>query len=110
MRHVQKEYLLDMPTRSKKRVAIYARVSTNDRGQDPETQLLQLREYAQRRGFDVADEYVDHATGTTEERANYQRLLDDVRKRSFKTLDPQVFPSFHADLALFTSLQTCGVA
>ena len=65
----------------KKRVAIYARVSTFDRGQDPETQLLQLREYAQRRSFDVADEYVDYATGTNEERVNYIRLLDDVRKR-----------------------------
>ncbi len=75
------EYLLDMPPPPTQRGASYARVSTNDRGQDPETQLLQLREYAQRRGFDVADEYVDHATGTTEERANYQRLLDDVRKR-----------------------------
>ena len=64
-----------------KRVAIYARVSTFDKGQDPETQLLQLREYAGRRGFDIAGEYVDYATGTTEERASYQRLLDDVRKR-----------------------------
>ena len=43
----------------KKRVAIYARVSTFDKGQDPETQLLQLREYAGRRGFDVAGEYVE---------------------------------------------------
>ena len=64
-----------------KRVAIYARVSTFDKGQDPETQLLQLREYAGRRGFDIAGEYVDYATGTNEDRANYQRLLDDVRKR-----------------------------
>ena len=64
-----------------KRVAIYARVSTFDKGQDPETQLLQLREYAQRRGFDVADEYVDYATGTNEDRTNYQRLLNDARKR-----------------------------
>ena len=80
-RGVQKEYLLDMSPTPKKRVAIYARVSTFDKGQDPETQLLQLREYAGRRGFDVAGEYVDYATGTTEERANYQRLLDDVRKR-----------------------------
>ncbi len=64
-----------------KRVAIYARVSTFDKGQDPETQLLQLREYAGRRGFDIIDEYVDHATGTNEDRPNYQRLLDDVRKR-----------------------------
>ncbi len=80
-RDVQKEYLLDMSPTPTKRVAIYARVSTFDKGQDPETQLLQLREYAQRRGFDVAGEYVDYATGTNEERANYQRLLDDVRKR-----------------------------
>ena len=64
-----------------KRVAIYARVATFDKGQDLETQLLQLREYAGRRGFDVAGEYVDYATGTNEDRANYQRLLDDVRKR-----------------------------
>ena len=34
-----------------KRVAIYARVSTADKDQNPETQLLPLREYAQRRGF-----------------------------------------------------------
>ena len=59
----------------------YARVSTFDKGQDLETQLLQLREYVRRRGFDLAGEYVDHATGTNEDRPNYQRLLDDVRKR-----------------------------
>ncbi len=75
------EYLFDMASTPKKRVAIYARVSTLDKGQDPETQLRQLREYVQRRGFDVAGEYVDYATGTNEDRANYQRLLDDVRKR-----------------------------
>ncbi len=80
-RGVQKEYLLDMSPAPKKRVAIYARVSTFDKGQDPETQLLQIREYAGRRGFDLAVEYVDYATGTNEDRANYQRLLDDVRKR-----------------------------
>ena len=36
---------------AQKRVAIYARVSTLDKGQDPETQLLALRDYAARRGF-----------------------------------------------------------
>jgi DNA invertase Pin-like site-specific DNA recombinase len=41
-----------------KRVAIYARVSTLDKGQDPETQLLALRAYAARRGFVPAGEYV----------------------------------------------------
>nr|WP_143828658.1 recombinase family protein [Dyadobacter fermentans] len=36
-----------------KRVALYARVSTMDRGQNPEIQLTQLREYAQRPNFEV---------------------------------------------------------
>src|ERR671913_2401897 len=63
------------------RAGLYARVSTEDRGQDPETQLRPLREYAKRRGFRVVDEYVDHASGTTEQRPQYQRLLEAVRKR-----------------------------
>ena len=50
-RDVQKEYLLDMSPTPTKRVAIYARVSTLDKGQDPETQLLLLREHAGRRGW-----------------------------------------------------------
>ena len=64
-----------------KRVAIYARVSTYDKGQDPETQLLPLREYADRRGFECAGEYVDYGTGRTSDRPNYKRLWDDVQKR-----------------------------
>ncbi|PHK04711.1 resolvase, partial [Nostoc linckia z13] len=46
-----------------KRVALYARVSTLDKGQDPETQLRPLRAYADRRGFVLAAEYVDTASG-----------------------------------------------
>ena len=64
-----------------KRVAIYARVATFEKGQDPETQLLQLREYAERRGFIVIGEFIDHASGTTENREHYKAMLDMVRKR-----------------------------
>jgi DNA invertase Pin-like site-specific DNA recombinase len=63
------------------RAGLYARVSTEDRGQDPETQLRPLREYAERRGFIMVGEFVDHASGTTETRPQYQRLLEAVRKR-----------------------------
>src|ERR687893_299978 len=63
------------------RAGLYARVSTEDRGQDPETQLRPLREYAGRRGFLVAGEFVDKASGTTESRPNYQRLFEAARKR-----------------------------
>ena len=41
------------------RVALYARVSTKNNGQDPETQLIALREYASARKLAVFAEYVD---------------------------------------------------
>ena len=63
------------------RFAFCGRVSTEDKGQDPETQLRPLREYAERRGFLVAGEFVDRASGTTEQRPQYQKLLEAARKR-----------------------------
>src|SRR5262247_2237204 len=66
---------------AQKRVAIYARVSTVDKGQDPETQLLALREYVARRGFICVGEYVEYASGTRENRPRYRALLEVARKR-----------------------------
>jgi DNA invertase Pin-like site-specific DNA recombinase len=66
--------------RKSKRTAIYARVSTDDRRQDPETQLRQLREYARVRELEVVEEFIDYATGTREDRSHYRRLLEAVRK------------------------------
>ncbi len=43
-----------------KRVALYARVSTLDKHQDPETQLRQLREHAKHQGFAIVREFVDY--------------------------------------------------
>lgn len=64
-----------------KRVALYARVSTMDKGQDPETQLIQLRAYAQNRNFEIIGEFVDYASGTTEERKQYKLMMDSAKKR-----------------------------
>jgi DNA invertase Pin-like site-specific DNA recombinase len=69
-----------------KRAAIYARVSTVDRGQNPDTQLLPLREYAERRGFPIVAEYVDHASGARSDRAEYQAMLAAARRREFDVL------------------------
>jgi DNA invertase Pin-like site-specific DNA recombinase len=66
---------------AQKRVALYARVSTSDKGQDPETQLLVLREYTARRGFVPVGEYVDYASGTRDNRPQYQALLTAARQR-----------------------------
>ena len=69
-----------------RRTAIYARVSTTDRGQDPETQLRQLREYVERRGFVVHQEYVDQASGAKNDRAAFQAMFKAARRREFDVL------------------------
>lgn len=63
------------------RVALYARVSTRDGDQTPETQLYALREYVAARGWPVVKEYVDQASATNlRERTAWRDLLDHVRK------------------------------
>ena len=64
-----------------KRVALYARVSTLDKGQDPETQLIQLRQYAQNRNFKVIGEFIDYASGTTQDRIQYKLMMEAAKKR-----------------------------
>lgn len=44
------------------KVGLYARVSTHDKNQDPETQLVPLRDYATAQGWNVAGEFVDEAS------------------------------------------------
>src|SRR5664279_6330069 len=39
--------------------ALYARVSTSSKGQDPEMQLTELREFASKRGWQIVGEFVD---------------------------------------------------
>lgn len=67
--------------------AFYVRVSTVD--QHPETQLRELREYAERRGLTVAQEheYVDHGFGGAKaRRPALDRMLEDARRRRFGVL------------------------
>lgn len=45
-------------------VGIYARISTDDKNQDPDTQLLPLRAYCERQGWPVFQEYIDRAAAT----------------------------------------------
>ena len=64
------------------KAAIYARVSTLDKGQDTEVQLRDLRSYAQARGWIVAGEYVDKGqSGAKDRRPGLDKLMTDVRKR-----------------------------
>ena len=65
----------------KKRAAIYARVSTGD--QHVETQLLDLRELAKQRGFELVNEYTDVISGAKSKRPGLDRLMADARRRRF---------------------------
>jgi DNA invertase Pin-like site-specific DNA recombinase len=46
----------------------YARVSTNDQSQNPESQLLRIRQWAKERGITILREYKDEKTGTNDDR------------------------------------------
>ena len=61
------------------RVAIYYRVSTADQSHD--SQVRELRDYADRRGLQVVDEYLDIASGAKRTRPELDRMLADVRSR-----------------------------
>src|SRR5216684_6646464 len=64
------------------RVAIYARVSTANNGQDPGLQTNELREYAERRGWQIVREYVDRGvSGAKDSRPALNKLLADVHQR-----------------------------
>jgi DNA invertase Pin-like site-specific DNA recombinase len=65
------------------RVALYARVSTKDGRQDTENQLIALRDYCGKQGWEIAGEYVDHETGGTSKRPHFQRMFADARARKF---------------------------
>ena len=66
------------------RVAIYARVSTANNGQDPTMQTRELREYIERRGWKLAGEYIDVGiSGTKEKRPELDRLMADAHRRRF---------------------------
>jgi DNA invertase Pin-like site-specific DNA recombinase len=65
-----------------KRVAVYARVSTNS-GQNPEMQLQEVRQYCTRREMTIVREYVDKGiSGAKERRPALDQLLMDCQRRA----------------------------
>ncbi len=84
------------------KVALYARVSTDDKEQNPETQLLALRRFCQEHAWDIEGEYVDKARAKDyKRRLQWEQLKKDARQRKFK----MVFV-FRLDRA-FRSVREC---
>src|SRR6202042_3498961 len=65
----------------KERAVLYCRISTGD--QHLETQLLDLREMAKQRGYEIVHEYTDVISGTKSRRPGLDRLLADARRHRF---------------------------
>jgi len=77
------------------RAAIYARVSTSNNGQDPRVQTREIREYCERRGWQIAGEYVDAGiSGAKDSRPELNKLMADAHRRRFDAVVVWKFDRF----------------
>lgn len=90
------------------RVAIYARVSTINHGQDAGMQTRELREYCERRGWTVASEYVDAGiSGAKEKRPQLDKLMVEAHRRRFDAVIVWRFDRFARSVShLLRALET----
>lgn len=91
---------------------IYARVSTAN--QSPDSQLGELREYCQRRGWTGIEEITDCVSGGTQSREGLDRLMGLVRRGKVKTIVAYKLDRLARSLAhlaqLIGELQSHGTA
>src|SRR6202163_3530965 len=90
------------------KAAIYARVSTTNHGQDASMQTRELREYCERRGFEIVDEYTDIGiSGSKDSRPELNRLMADAHKRRFDVVCVWRFDRFARSVShLLRALET----
>src|SRR5271169_6873122 len=90
------------------KAAIYARVSTSNGGQSPEMQLIELRAYCERRGWQIAGEYVDAGvSGAKDSRPELNRLVADAHHRRFDAVIVWKFDRFARSVShLLRALET----
>ncbi len=70
---------------ARKRATIYARVSTRN-GQTPENQIVELRAAAERAGWEIVSEFVDHGISGAkgrDKRPAFDRLCTAATRREF---------------------------
>ncbi|MGI2336873.1 MAG: recombinase family protein [Dehalogenimonas sp.] len=69
------------------KVALYARVSTRDKDQNPEVQLYLMRQYCQTNNFEIFGEYVDEASATDYiKRDGWAKLMKHAATRRFQMI------------------------
>jgi DNA invertase Pin-like site-specific DNA recombinase len=90
------------------RAALYARVSTGGHGQSVEPQLLELREYCERRGWQIVGEYLDEGiSGAKDSRPELNRLTAEAHRRRFDAVVVWKFDRFARSVShLLRALET----
>jgi DNA invertase Pin-like site-specific DNA recombinase len=90
------------------RVAIYARVSTVNHGQDVGLQTRELKQFAEARGWHIAGEYIDSGvSGSKDSRPELNRLMADAHKRRFDAVCVWRFDRFARSVShLLRALET----
>jgi DNA invertase Pin-like site-specific DNA recombinase len=87
---------------------MYARVSTSNNGQDPTMQTREREEFCDRRGWELADSYIDNGiSGSKESRPELDRLMADAHRRRFDTVIVWKFDRFARSVShLLRALET----
>jgi DNA invertase Pin-like site-specific DNA recombinase len=81
-----------------KKVALYTRVSTDE--QKTDLQLMDLKEYVTKRGYEIYDFYEDIVSGATKERKALDQLFADANKRKFDIVLVWKFDRFARSLKM----------
>jgi DNA invertase Pin-like site-specific DNA recombinase len=90
------------------RMAIYARVSTTNHGQDVGLQTRELEQFALARGWHMVDAYIDAGvSGAKDSRPELNRLMADAHKRRFDVVAVWRFDRFARSVShLLRALET----
>jgi len=90
------------------RAAIYARVSTTNHGQDVTVQTRELEQFAEARGWQVVDQYLDiGVSGAKDSRPELNRLMTDAHRRKFDVVVVWKFDRFARSVShLLRALET----
>ena len=93
------------------RVAIYARVSTSNHGQDVTVQTRELEQFARARGWQIVGSYLDSGiSGAKDTRPELNRLMADAHKRRFDVVAVWKFDRFARSVShLLRALDTFRV-
>jgi len=90
------------------RVAIYARVSTTNHGQDVTVQTRELQQFTEVRGWRLVDSYLDLGiSGSKDKRPELDRLMADAHRRKFDVVIVWKFDRFARSVShLLRALET----